>query len=573
VRSIKGMASKTMDPEIILSAIPLGKPELTPPKTRIICTLAPLNRRGSPADQTEQMDRKRMKERVKQLAKAGMSIARINFSHVTSKQERENVWNLIKTIRQLSEETKMPIGILMDLCGPRLRTGRINGNVKLKSGKTYILTAKEDLVGNDQGCSVDYEDFAKDIKKCMELHPNSKTYIYIDDGKLKLQALKANETNVACRVKIGGPLESHKGINVPGVELSTSALTRKDMDDIDWIFGREKESGGEFRAVDFIALSFVKKPDDIKGLKNYLKSRHNRTLPVVAKLETAEAVEEENMREILVQLRGANPQETGAIMIARGDLAIETSHEKVPELQTTLIDECNKLEVPVIVATQLLESMCDNQTPFRSEVVDIYSAVREGADMVMLSRETASGKYPLQATKTMASILRNAEQEKRKFTREPLNPRPLTEKLVSKKEGAEAIGGPACKMADTMESPAVVVCAATGTTAKKCAYLRPRYPIIAITRNGEVAINLLLYRGVYSVLIGYEPRDIDDLLRVIEAVLEKLRVGNEGDPIVSTFGTKPGVKPLDPNSELATNTMRLITILTRARKMRRKKIK
>jgi pyruvate kinase len=567
------MASQTIDPQIILSAIPLGKPQLKPPKTRIICTVAPLNVSGNPTDEKEEVDCEHTKKRVQLLVEAGMSIVRINFSHVTSNQQRENVWKLIKITREVSDEMMRPIGILMDLRGPRPRIGKVKEGLSLEKGEEYILTTKFEKgeVGNEKRCFIDYENFAKDIM--IHRTTNPKTCVYIDDGKLKLEVLEATETDVRCRVNIGGPLGSNKGINVPRVKLSTGALTRKDIQDLEWIFDKENEeqkSNEQFKAVDFIALSFVKKPDEIDYF-NALLGAYMRKLPIVAKIETAEAVEEENRKGILEELRGRDTKETGAVMIARGDLAIETSHEKVPELQTTLIDECNKMEIPVIVATQLLESMCENQWPFRSEVVDIVNAVREGADMVMLSRETASGKYPLQATKTMASVLKMAEEERRKFTRESMNEKKITKwdiiEFFTKdssqsipKTTTEAIANPACRMAESIQSPAIVVCAATGTTAKKCASFRPRPPIIAITLYRETAVNLLLYRGVYPVLIGYEPENIEQLLKVIEGVLEKLHIGQKGDLVVSTFGAQAGMRPLSTHGELGTNTMRIIEI-------------
>lgn len=582
------MEATSIDPKIILSAIPLGKPELAPPRTHMICTIAPLNKKGELAGGEEEIDPMHTAGRMKELVEAGMSIARINLSHVTNDRQRERIFGLVEIIRKVSSDMKRPIGVMMDLCGPRLRLGKVKEGskdpktgerdpIRINGGQEYILTTRKEIIGDENRCSVTFESFAKDVmnhlsrkrsKNRASALMNQETYLYLDDGKLKLEVLEAGEKDVRCNVIIGGPIRSNNGINIPGVKLSTGALTKKDIQDLEWTFNRENEkrqSDETFSAVDFIALSFVKRREEVDYFKALLKA-YRRNLPIVAKIETAEAVRRNNIRGILEELRGK-----GAVMIARGDLAIETSHEEVPALQTTLIDECRKMEIPVIVATQLLESMCENQLPLRSEVVDIVNAVREGADMVMLSRETAGGKYPVEAAKRMASILRMAERERRRFTRELLNGQRITKWDIIEfvKKGSQqkpritttqAIAGPACRMAESIGSPAIVICAATGTTARKCASFRPRIPIVAITRHRRTAANLLLYRGIYPILIGYQPKNIDELLKVIEGILEILQIGNEGDLVVSTFGARPDVPPLSTHGELRTNTMRIIEV-------------
>jgi pyruvate kinase len=270
----------------------------------------------------------------------------------------------------------------------------------------------------------------------------------------------------------------------------------------------------------------------------------------------------------------ANNAQFSALMVARGDLAIETNREDVPYYQTRLIVECNNKEVPVIVATEMLESMRKNPYPTRAEVSDVTNAVREGASAVMLSGETSDGAYPVESIRTLATILRKAEEGPSiRLTDTDTEERTGIEVVFEKLRNIitqppqeiatniqSAIALPACETAKIMKSPAIVICSGKGRTAKKAAFQRPRVPIVAITLKKETAIKLLLYRGTYPTLLESQPLNTEELLKLIERILDILKIGKDGDLVVSTFGAEAGVKPLGITGKLRTNTMRIIRI-------------
>lgn len=580
--------SETIDPEILQSAIPKGKPRLMPPRTRIICTVAPLDNEGKLPD-GKPANREFMRERIKKLAEAGMSIVRINFSHI-KEQKRGDAWLLIEVVREVSKELGgRPIGIMIDLCGPRLRIGDMKARkdpktkeeqpIIIEDGEYTLTTEDRELLGDEERCFVSYDgplDFSEEIRKT---HENREVPIYINDGKVKLCVDRVEGKNVICRIIVGGELRSKAGVVIPKIDLYASAFTGRDFEDLKWIFSREEEKkreDEEFVAVDYIALSFVKRSRDIVALKGSLQGVLKRyQIPIVAKMETEECVSEANMKEILKEL--ADETTKGAVMVARGDLAIEKSHEEVPELQERLVEECNRMNIPVIVATQMLESMRESSTPTRAEVVDVANAVREGADIVMLSAETATGKHPIEATETMARILKKTEKAMvermaKKEVETFLKRLPLWR---MKRSTTVAIAGPACELARLLNSPAIVVCAVTGQTARTCAGFRPSQPIIAVTRKPKTAMNLLLYRGVYPVLITNDPENADLLSKVIDEILEKLKIyklrqedGKRSNLVVSTLATERGKPPLSTQGELKTNMM-YVTRIKPARKVRR----
>jgi pyruvate kinase len=575
----KGMyRDEILNPKVVLSAIPFQTSGEWIPKTKIVCTVVPLNEKAKPVGKNEVMDIDTTERRIKDFIETGMSIARINFSYVRTRRQHNNAWILMKIVKQVSKEMKRPVGVLVDLCGPRIRTGKIRDGVMLKNENEVTITTAvktekgKEFIGDENTIPVTYKDLAKDISRNMEKRIDD-IYLYIDNGKLKLRVIDANERSMQCEVLQGGELKSNSGINVPGCTLSTNAVTPEDVSNLDYIFDREDKEG--CKAVDFIALSFVKTREDVVILRGILAARGRADIPIVAKMETAESVQDINMREIISEL--ARDKETfSALMVARGDLAIETRREDVPDYQTTLITECDRREVPVIVATEMLESMRKNPYPTRAEVADVTNAVREGASAVMLSGETSDGDYPVESVRTLASILRKAEKGpllrlRNSWGKETASIEVLIEKLhdMFKRPSQElitdiqsAIALPACETAQLMGCPAIVICAGKGVTAKKAASQRPTTPIVAITLIEETAIRLLLCRGTYPVVIESEPRDTEELLKLIERVLKILAIGKAGDLVVSTFGAETGVRPLGTAGNLKTNSMRIIRIET-----------
>jgi pyruvate kinase len=563
-----------LTPKIVLSAIPFQVQTSSQwiPRTKIICGVMPLNQLGKSIKKNERIDSQTTKDMIRSFISEGMSIARINFSYVRTEEQREDTWTLMKLIREVSEEMKRPVGVLMDLCGPRIRTGKMKNDVTLQNGKRVVITTSlktengADLIGDETKFPVTYERLALDVS-AYKRTTTEDIYLFIDNGKLRLRVLSADEESLECEVKKGGEVKSDKGINIPHCRLSTDAVTPQDENDLTWIFNKEKDE--RCQIIDFIALSFVKTANDIVILRGILKAKRRAHIPIIAKIETAEAVEDNRIGEITSTLA---QDQFAALMVARGDLAVETSREDVPAYQTRLIIECDNKEIPVIVATEMLESMRRNPYPTRAEVSDVTNAVREGASGVMLAGETTDGDYPVETIKMLATILRKAESSP--LLRIPTNYRKETasiddlverlrdmvkrspQELMANAHGAIALS--ACETARIIKSPALVVCSGWGTTAKEAACQRPGMPIVAITLKRVSATNLLLCRGVYPVLIESQPVDTEELLRLIESILDTLDIGKAGDLLVSTFGAETGVKPLSTNGKLGTNTLRIL---------------
>jgi pyruvate kinase len=325
-------------------------------RTKIVCTIGP-------ATDTPEM--------LAALMDAGMNVARLNFSHGTLDEHGQR----INRIREIAHRKKLPVAILQDLSGPKLRTGLMAAPVVLKSGDIFILTNRE-VPGDAQAVSVTYPDLPIQVKV-------GET-ILLADGAIQLQVIDKNKTDLRCRVIDGGVLDSHKGINLPQSSLAIPALTEKDRADLE--FGLET-------GVDFVALSFVRKPSDIQLVKEVMQTR-NCSVPIIAKIEKHEALEK--IDAIIAAADG--------IMVARGDLAVETPLERVPLVQKSLIKKCNSVGKPVITATQMLISMVEEPRPTRAEANDVANAVLDGTDAVMLSEESTIGKYPVRAVQVMDKI-------------------------------------------------------------------------------------------------------------------------------------------------------------------------
>lgn len=437
-------------------------------------------------------------EKIAQLIEAGMNVARLNFSHGTHEDHKKNIEN----IRTISLEMSKPIGILQDLQGPKIRVGKFkNGPIQLNPGQTFTLTTR-DLPGTEEIVSVSYPEFARDV--------NQGDFVLLDDGLLKLSVKDIRDQDVVCEVVFGGPLSDHKGLNLPGSVLSVEALTDKDRADLK--FGLENN-------VDFVALSFVQRPDDIREIKKIISEAGKNTL-VVAKIEKPQAVESID----------AITDITDIIMVARGDLGVELSAEEVPPIQKNIIKICNKKGIPVITATQMLESMIVNPRPTRAEASDVANAILDGTDAVMLSGETATGKYPVKTVETMARIIALIEKDSKARMELRRTGRDLAY------DPALIIGYSVCHAADLLENSKIICLTQTGSTAKMISRFRPVDPIIAVTHADVSLRAMTLLWGVQAFKVAEFKDNIDEAFRDIEQELKKVGLINSGDRVIITAG-------------------------------------
>jgi len=455
-------------------------------KTKIICTLGP-------ATNTV--------ERIEELITAGMDVARLNLSHGSHEDHRE----MIRCIREAAANVEQEIGILLDLQGPKIRIGKIEGDtVELTAGARFIITT-DDCVGTVEKVSTTYDGLTSDVK--------AGDRVLLDDGRIALRVTDVAPPEVCCEVVTGGKLGSNKGINLPGVAVSAPSLTVKDLEDI--TFGIENE-------VDYVALSFVRSANDIRALRDAIIERipEGRYLPVIAKIEKPEAVE--NIDTIIAESDG--------IMVARGDLGVELSPEDVPILQKRIITQCNEAGKPVVIATQMLESMISAPTPTRAEASDVASAVLDGGDAVMLSGETSVGEYPLEAVRIMDRIVRRVEKEKKSSRR--ILDRPLGQ-VESRRE---ALGRAACVLAEQMGAAAIVTITHSGNNARIVSRYRPHPPIIAVTDRVRIVRRMKLIWGVRSLLVDKSNDNSDLAVGKIRDRMIQLGLLKEGDHVVVLAG-------------------------------------
>lgn len=453
-------------------------------KTKIVCTIGP-------ASEDEKT--------LRTLISLGMDVARLNFSHGDYNVHGER----IELIRKISEELGKSTAILQDLQGPKIRIGELEKeNIILKDGEEISLTPKE-CVGNEKILYVNYPHILEDVKEGDR--------ILIDDGLIELKVRKINGDKVLCDIIHGGPLSSHKGVNFPDTPLRVSSLTEKDKKDV--LFGIENK-------VDFIALSFVQRAQDIIELKEILEL-HDARIPVIAKIEKKEAIQ--NFKEILEVADG--------IMVARGDLAVEVSNEEVPLLQKKIIRETRLSGKPVITATQMLISMVNNPTPTRAEVSDVANAILDGTDAIMLSNETAVGKYPIEAFKMMDKIARKVEEE---FPYDSFLA-PLCNENIT-----QSITYSACEISRQIKAKAIITATHSGFTARQISKYRPSVPIFAITHFPEVQRRLSLSWGVIPLLteVFYTTDEMFD--KSTRLLLQKGYI-NSGDTVVITAGVPMGI--------------------------------
>lgn len=456
-----------------------------PNRTKIVATLGPATKDP---------------EILRQIIKAGATTIRLNFSHNNHQYHQES----IRLIRQTAYELDQPVAILQDLQGPKIRLGEFKeGNILLKPGDPFVLTSHQ-VECNQQISSISYEYLAEEVP--------SGAKILLDDGKVEMQVenIKLAEKELHCRVVVGGVLSSKKGVNFPGVYLSVKALTEKDRTDL--MFGLDQ-------GVDWVALSFVRNPQDILEIKDLI-ANSGKSVPVIAKIEKHEAIEQ--MESILSLCDG--------VMVARGDLGVELPAEDVPILQKRLISLANQLGIPVITATQMLDSMANNPRPTRAEVSDVANAILDGTDAVMLSNETAVGKYPVEAVATMATIAQRIEKEEFNLRNYPVN----------KSSVPNAIAGAVSQIAHQLDVAAIMTLTKTGATARNVSKFRPQKPILAVTPHVSIARQLQVVWGVKPLLV----LDLASNTQTFEAALnvaQEKALLNNGDLVVMTAGTIQGV--------------------------------
>lgn len=448
-------------------------------KTKIIATLGPASSSAA---------------MIERLILAGVDLFRLNFSHGTNEAKRE----VIAAVRGLSASLGRQIGILADLQGPKIRTGRMrDGALPLAKGELLDITT-DDVLGRRGLISTIYQALPRDVR------PGSR--ILMDDGLIELKVQSVAGNTVHCVVVEGGILKDLKGINLPGVDVSAPSLTDKDR--IDLAFCLEM-------GVDFIALSFVRKSEDVEELKRII-FEHGLNTPVVAKIEKPEALR--NFKAIL--------KVADAVMVARGDLGVEIAAEKVPLIQKKIIRACNGAGKPVITATQMLESMINHSRPTRAETSDVANAILDGTDAVMLSGETASGQFPVEAVKTMVKVALDVERSE------------LKQQTVRTEDRngnvSEAVAEAACRAASTLKARAIVAFTQSGGTARLIAKFRPQLPIIAFTPFPEIQRRLALSWGVQTLQIG-SVEGPDQQIATVEKAL--LGAGfRKGDLVVLTMG-------------------------------------
>ncbi len=466
-------------------------------KTKIIATLGPASATS---------------ESIGKLMDAGVDLFRLNFSHGTNADKGR----IIDTVRALSSRRGREVAILADLQGPKIRTGRMeNGAIPLRRGESIAISTNE-VLGRPGLISTIYKALPDDVR------PGSR--ILMDDGLIELKVNSVEGGIVYCTVVEGGILKDLKGINLPGVNVSSPSLTDKDRIDLEFCLDK---------GVDYLALSFVRKSGDVEELKRIIAA-YGFSTPVVAKIEKPEALR--NFKSIL--------DVADAIMVARGDLGVEINAEKVPLIQKKIINACNEAGKPVITATQMLESMILHPRPTRAETSDVANAILDGTDAVMLSGETASGGFPVEAVRTMVKVALDVERSGlwRMANRQP----PASSHAIP-----VAVAEAACHAALTVRAKAVVVFTQSGATAARIARFRPQLPIIAFTSSDEIRRRLALYWGVRALPVGIMANSDQQITLVEETLLD---TGfRKGDVVVITMGVPLG-------SSGSTNLMKVHTL-------------
>jgi len=444
--------------------------------------------------------------------RAGMNVARLNFSHGTHADHLK----VIQIIRRLSNELNAPVTILQDLQGPKIRVGKFEkGFIELKAGEKVIITMKQ-VMGKEGLIPSDFPELAESV------HVGAK--ILLDDGLLELKVLTVRQDEVECEVIYGGKLKDRKGMNCPGVTLRVDPMTKKDFEDLEF---------GLANNVDYIALSFVRFGKDIRKLRELIDAK-NPIIKICSKIEMIEAIE--NLEEIA--------KLSDAVMVARGDLAVEVGQSRLPAIQKQIIRLCNQLNKPVITATQMLDSMVENPRPTRAEITDVANAVLDGTDATMLSAETASGKYPFKCIRTMHEIIRDVEQNQEKYYKISLENEFLSV--------ASSVGASASLSALKLDAKVIVCLTTSGKTANIISGFRPKSRIVAVTDNLATLNRLEIIWGLQTLLI--QPyQSMDDVIQQVEKQLIQYGLAKTGDKIVLTLGL-----PISDGAK--TNTLYIFTL-------------
>lgn len=456
-------------------------------KTKIVCTIGP---------SSESL------ENIKKLIMAGMNVARLNFSH----GDFEEHGNRIKNIRQASAELGKSIAILLDTKGPEIRTGKLKEEPIELVQDEFITLTTEEILGDKNRISITYKDLPGDVEVG--------STILIDDGLIGLTVVDIQGTEIKCRIVNGGTIKSKKGVNVPGVNISLPGITEKDANDIK--FGIEQ-------GIDFIAASFVRKASDVLEIRQLLEQHNATHIQIISKIENQQGVD--NLDEIL--------EVSDGLMVARGDLGVEIPAEDVPLVQKRMIEKCNRVGKPVITATQMLDSMQRNPRPTRAEASDVANAIFDGTDAIMLSGETAAGKYPVESVLTMSRIAEKAESalEYREIFLKQSNAQQTTV--------TEAISQAVANSALELNAKAIITSTETGYTARMVSKYRPKAPIIAVTTEDQTLRRLALNWGVTPVK--------GDIASTTDEMFDKAMKGGldsglvkEGDLVVITAGVPLG---------------------------------
>ena len=456
-------------------------------RAKIVCTLGPA------VDSFDQL---------KALVEAGMNVARFNFSHGSHAEHEERYHR----VRKVAEETGRAVGVLADLQGPKIRLGTFaEGPVELVSGDEFTITT-EDVAGDRSTCSTTYKGLPGDVR--------AGDPVLINDGNVALRVIEVDGPRVRCLVVEGGIISDHKGINLPGAAVNVPALSDKDIEDLRFAL---------HMGADMVALSFVRDAKDVRDVHRVM-DEEGRRIPVIAKVEKPQAVE--NMEDVVAAF--------DAVMVARGDLAVEYPLEKVPVVQKRLIELCRRNAKPVIVATQMMESMIHSSRPTRAEASDVANAILDGADAVMLSAESSVGKYPIETVKTMSRIVEAAEEELLKRGLQPLAPgkKPRTQ--------GGAVARAAAELADFLNAKTLVAFTKSGDTARRLARYRVPVPVLAFTTDPATRNQLALTWGVQADLVPH----VDTTDAMVEQVDREMRKRSDyakGDTVIITAGSPPGV--------------------------------
>jgi pyruvate kinase len=470
-------------------------------RTKIVATIGPASRE---------------RPVLERLARAGVDVVRLNFSH----GEPEDHLRVMAAVREISAAQDRPIAVLQDLAGPKIRTGRLKGGepVLLTDGARIVITTDESVEGDASIISTTYAALPRDIR------PGDR--ILLDDGNLELRVTRTTDEEVECEVVHGGLLRPHKGMNLPGVKISAPALTEKDHRDL---------ALGVKHGVDYVAVSFVRQAADVEQARAAIAALGG-TAPVIAKIEKREAVES------LDAIVGA----ADGVMVARGDLGVELATEEVPTLQKRIIQIANAAGKAVITATQMLESMVDHPRPTRAEASDVANAIVDGTDAVMLSAETAAGRYPVEAVETMARIA--------VYTEEHVSHRDPVRRRASANPSrivARSLARVAAMVAEELECKLIVAFTASGSTACMVSMYRPRPPVAAITYDDDTCRRLALWWGVVPLMSGIA-RTTDAMVLEAEALLKRKKLAAPGDVVLMLGGQS--------HTAGATNMIRVHTI-------------